>query len=79
MSMRCGADWIMRLLLPATGKSIRIHATRVEAMQRTLSGRLPLDGTPLSDVDADALFRIEKLDKSYLPHDRGWFDVRTWT
>lgn len=51
---------------------------QLEAMQQALLGREPLDGTALTEVDVDAIFKIEKRDKSYVPQDRTWFQVRSW-
>ena len=52
---------------------------QIEAMQAALAGRLPLSGEPLAEIDVDAIFKIEKRDKSYLPADREWFRVRQWS
>ena len=38
-----------------------------------------LTGEALDHIDVDTIFRIEKLDKSYVPQDRGWFaSPREW-
>ena len=34
-----------------------------------------LDGTLPAGVDIDAIFKIEKLDRSYVPTDRTWFNA----
>ena len=51
---------------------------QLEAMQQALLGREPLDGTALTEVDVDSIFKIEKRDKSYVPQDRSWFQVQSW-
>ena len=52
---------------------------QIEAMQEALADRPPLTGALVEDVDVDAIFRIEKADRSYLPADRTWFDYKSWT
>ena len=52
--------------------------SQIEAMQQALDGRLALDGQSLPEVDVDAIFKIEKRDKSYIPYDRTWFQPSLW-
>ena len=52
---------------------------QIEAMQSALVGKLPLTGEPLTPgIDVDAIFMIEKKDKSYLPRDKSWFRPGEW-
>ncbi len=56
-----------------------LKRTQIEAMQAALGGRHTLTGEPLADIDVDAIFLLEKHDKSYLPQDKMWFQPQRWT
>ena len=57
---------------------------QIEAMRDALSGQLghavgrALSGTPLDEIDVDAIFKIEKRDKGYLPRDQAWYRPLDW-
>ncbi len=58
--------------------SCRGKLAQIEAMRDALDGRLPLTGEPVQGVDVDAIFAIEKSDKTWLPQDRSWHNARQW-
>ncbi|KAL1514548.1 hypothetical protein AB1Y20_003645 [Prymnesium parvum] len=63
---------LLRKRTPCHGKLDQISAFLEATAGRTLDGR------PQPDIDIDAIFQIEKRDKSYIPADRRWFRPREW-
>ena len=73
---------IAALISPAHADTVAVPVDAVFGRTRPGAPEKPavgLTGEALDHIDVDTIFRIEKLDKSYVPQDRGWFaSPREW-
>ena len=61
---------------PFREKEIDAFLSAMEARDRGGGGLLGELG--VLDVDIDAIFKIEKADKSWMPAQRAWYNAREW-